>query len=478
MRRLLGALAAVLALNAGGAAVAGGAAPAAITLSIAVGPPTTGTTVDGAGFGPSELVDVALDGTVLDTVLTRPFGTFLAEVTVPGSALPGPQQMTATGRQSGRTASTTFLVRTDWAQEASDPARSGFNRYENVLTPDTVDGLELAWVGRVPGAGRVISAPAIAHGMVLMGAGDLDGNHVDPVSAWPIGCTTGGAVCEPLWSVKPAVLIYGQVAVVDDVVVAGGRRTLVGLDLGTGAERWRLTGIPNDNALVVDGGTVFVVSGSTLLAVDAATGTRLWKHRAVAPSFGGMAARDGRLFVKGGDMLRAFSADDGHLLWQAGPFSTINATPVVAGGIVYLAPFSGGVRAFDAATGAPVWTTDPRGETQDLAVDDEVVWAGGGGGVQSFDRATGRQESQFTNGLFHFHPIVAGDVAYAIDPQGRIVMLDASTPCRDCEPLAVLDTGMRAEFLAVADGYLYVAGNAGTAEVRAYSVPAPTTGGS
>src|SRR5438034_642068 len=64
---------------------------------------------------------------------------------VPASALPGPHTVTATGMRSGLSASSRFLVRTNWTRFHFDLYNSGFNPYENVLNPSNVSGLVLKW---------------------------------------------------------------------------------------------------------------------------------------------------------------------------------------------------------------------------------------------------------------------------------------------------------------------------------------------
>jgi len=96
-----------------------------ITLNPGVGPPTTNVTVNGTGFGASETVAVDFDATQVATATTSPAGTFSTTFTVPGSALPGNCPVIATGDTSGRSATSNFLVQTDWAMPGPPPA-TGF----------------------------------------------------------------------------------------------------------------------------------------------------------------------------------------------------------------------------------------------------------------------------------------------------------------------------------------------------------------
>src|SRR6266498_5438743 len=96
---ILALLLAVLGSLAPAAGAAAGSA--AIRLAPAVGPPTTGTVVRGTGFGPSETVDLALDGYPQGSAGTDPQGEFSARIEIPASALPGLHTVQATGESSG-----------------------------------------------------------------------------------------------------------------------------------------------------------------------------------------------------------------------------------------------------------------------------------------------------------------------------------------------------------------------------------------
>ena len=172
------------------------AASAAIKLQVAVGPPTTSTLVRGRRFGPSETVDLAFDGVPLRTAVTGPKGTFLTRASIPASAVPGDHVVEATGETSGSTAVATFTVRTDWPTFHFDPARTGYNPYENVLSPANVHGLTEAW--NFTTGGPVTSAPAVANGMVYVGSHDDNLYALDAATGAPVWTfPAGGNVSSP-----------------------------------------------------------------------------------------------------------------------------------------------------------------------------------------------------------------------------------------------------------------------------------------
>jgi len=100
-RRILTAPLACVLLALGRSSVqAAPAAQAAIRLSPSIGPPTTPTKVQGAGFQAGETVDLTFDADPVGQGVANARGRFTATVTVPGSALPGAHLITATGESS------------------------------------------------------------------------------------------------------------------------------------------------------------------------------------------------------------------------------------------------------------------------------------------------------------------------------------------------------------------------------------------
>src|SRR5260221_7868503 len=106
-----------------------------IWLSQKVGPPTTSVQVNGAGFGHSETVLVDVDTTQVGAMTTDATGKFAGRITVPKTALPGPHTVRATGQSSGLPALALFVAQTDGAHLHFRPHPTGYNPYENAVTP-------------------------------------------------------------------------------------------------------------------------------------------------------------------------------------------------------------------------------------------------------------------------------------------------------------------------------------------------------
>jgi outer membrane protein assembly factor BamB len=194
-----------------------GAVTVSITLKPAAGPPTSTVTVTGTGFGASETVAVDFSAAQVATATTSSAGTFSAIFTVPKPALPGNHPVTATGQTSGRSATHNFLVRTDWSQFHFDAAHSGFNPYENVIGPANVSGLKTAWTMTPGVTGSIGSSPAVAGGVVYVGASG-GGNLYAFSAAGTTGCSGTPKTCKPLWTGTTGAIVFSSPAVAGGVV--------------------------------------------------------------------------------------------------------------------------------------------------------------------------------------------------------------------------------------------------------------------
>src|SRR6266511_5383747 len=84
------------------------------------GPPGRVVRVTGQGFGSREVVDLSFGRHALATTSTDASGSFRRKVQIPRRAHPGNHWISATGAASGGTATTPFLVDTDWPQFRGD----------------------------------------------------------------------------------------------------------------------------------------------------------------------------------------------------------------------------------------------------------------------------------------------------------------------------------------------------------------------
>jgi outer membrane protein assembly factor BamB len=307
----LAALAA--ALSAGAPPVAASAASAAVSEKPVFGPPTTTVTLQGTGFSGSEIVDVEFDGTVLARV-TASSGTVTVKVKVPASARPGDHTWKLMGETSGVSASIIFLVRTDWAQLGVSSARTGYNPYENLLSPATIGTLNNLWAVSVSSSTRLHSSPVVYRDVAYVG--DDDGmvrafNVKTHATLWT-SAFLGGA-------------IYSTPAVAGTTVYVTTTDT---------------------NA----------TGHGTLYALSTANGSQLWHHTASSPYGSSPAASGTYVVARSGSDLTTFSSG-GTALWSNGDVS--GPGPVISGGLVYVAGDGGtsAVNAYHLGSGTSAWST-------------------------------------------------------------------------------------------------------------------------
>jgi outer membrane protein assembly factor BamB len=443
----------VLALGTATPSLAAVTTTARIALSKAVGPPTTRITVKGQGFGPTEVVDLSFDSQPNRKATTDPSGRLSSPLRVPASALPGDHVVSATGETSGLSASAPFTVRTDWPMFKFGPDHVGVNPYENVLSPQNVSGLQVAWA--LTATKSVDSSPAVAGGRVFVGADD---------SLYAADAATGAGLwtwTDPLTTyVASPALWHGRVYFGTD------RGSLYALDAATGAQDWSYpTGGSIAAPPALAGGVVYVGSGNGLvLALDAVTGQKLWSTCVGSPVFGGPAVAGGVVYA-GSEFVRklyALDAATGAILWTGNTGGYIFSSPAVANGLVYIGSDDNKLYAFPApgcgqATCSPVWTFAAGSWVESSpAVAYGMVYVGSDdNNVYALDAATGALEWTVPTGdaISLGSPAVANGVVYIGSNDHVLRAIDA----RSGEVLWTYTMGNLVGWgAAVADGWVYV----------------------
>jgi len=189
----------------------------------------------------------------------------------------------------------------------------------------------------------------------------------------------------------------------------------------------------------------FGAGDGRVYAVDAATGTEKWKAQTGGRVRASPAVDASRVYVGSADgRVYAFDRATGALKWkfetegvklESGKFGydrrTVQSSPAVANGVVYVGARDGWVYAIDAATGKEKWRYDHNISwiNTSPAVIDGVVYDGSSDAqfVQALDASTGMQLWRTTTGTTWSSPAIAGDVLYAGDGQGRLHALDRKT---------------------------------------------------
>ena len=222
---------------------------------------------------------------------------------------------------------------------------------------DPTDG-RLRW--RFDARSRVRSTPAVADGAVVFGtmSGQVHALRArDGVPLWTFA--TAGASKTFADEGNDTTSVFGSPTMLDGLVAIGGRDGfLYGIDLASGAQRWRTTHDGSSWILssAFDGRTLYVGSGSASIvqAADPATGQERWRFKTRGAIFASLALAGDTLFVTDfAGMLYALDTNNGALRWQFAMGARSLSTPLVADGTVYAASDRGTLFALSASAAAP-----------------------------------------------------------------------------------------------------------------------------
>lgn len=220
---------------------------------------------------------------------------------------------------------------------------------------------------------------------------------------------------------------------------SGRRGRVVAYDLRGGQRLWRTDVGPVLSGVALAGGRVVVAtSDGTVHALDAGDGEPVWTHAPGAPALVQAApvATAQAVFAAASDgHLRALSLADGALLWSADLGAPLR-TPAVYQGTLYAATERGALFALDAETGAerartrvdPVVTTAVRSVpvklTAPAVAQDRVLVGGSDGRLRAYDAATLAPlwTHAFEDGV-SAAPVLAGPLAFAATLGGQVAAL-------------------------------------------------------
>jgi eukaryotic-like serine/threonine-protein kinase len=257
----------------------------------------------------------------------------------------------------------------------------------------------------------VESSVAVANGMlyVVTATGVRAVRIVDGSLSWSV--KTGAPV--PLaWGHESGLLYSSSPVLVNGMVIFGSLDGHVyALDSRDGAQRWRFRAGSRvySSPAVARGVVYFGDQRGHIHAIDLATGKQKWRHETLgvtlkSADFGfdrttvqsSPSVADGMVFIGARDgFLYALDAATGARRWTMDhKVSWVNSTPAYSDGLVYAGTSDGHfVQAVDAASGVERW----RSPTELVvwaspAVDAERVYVGDGSGtMRAFDKSTGRE---------------------------------------------------------------------------------------
>jgi len=304
----------------------------------------------------------------------------------------------------------------------------------------------LAW--RVMTGGDVVSSPVIADGTVYVGSNDG--------TLYALDLRTGAerwrrALGSPVGS-SPAVgegLVYAQTR--DGVLYA--------VDAATGGVRWqrhtgRVMRFPwghesgdyyTSSPVYTNGTVVFGAADGGVYALAARTGTLRWHAQTAGRIRGTPAVADGRVYVGAFDgRVYCFTLANGAPIWTAetegaalnsGDFGfdrrSIQSSPAVAYGMVFVGARDGFLYALDAATGTRRWRYDHKISwvITSPAVQDGIVYDGSSDGrfLQAVDTAGTEQSRAPAAGIVWSSPAVTDSLVYFGDGSGRLWAVDRAS---------------------------------------------------
>lgn len=241
------------------------------------------------------------------------------------------------------------------------------------------DALRPAWtadVGTGASRGRPrLPSPVVGDGRIYT----MDSEHV--VSAF---ATADG---ERLWRVSVADGQSDRDAIAGGITyengrlfIASGFARVIALDAATGTELWRKrVASPMHADPTASGGRLFATTlDSKLIALDGATGAELWSHQAIGETArligGGGPAVDAGVVVapfSSGELV-ALRQENGRVLWtdslaatrrldELATLAQIHAAPVIDRGGVFAISYGGVLAAIDLRSGSRVWEQDLGG---------------------------------------------------------------------------------------------------------------------
>jgi outer membrane protein assembly factor BamB len=263
----------------------------------------------------------------------------------------------------------------------------------------------------------------------------------------------------PVWSVKIGKTtgsyqrLVGEPIIQDGVVYTiDSRAEVAAFNANNGAKKWatrlrhetELSKVEYGGALTFGDGKIYATTGTGFIAaIDAATGSEVWRYSIGIPMRSKPTYADGRVFALSDDnLLVALDAKTGGFLWDyVGIVETAailgSAAPAVVGDTVIVAFSSGELIAFRASNGQVAWQ-DSLGKTGRLSAlatlndidGNPVIYEGRvyaishSGRMVSIDIRTGERVWENNVGGIHT-PWMAGGYMFVMSTTGEIAALTA-----------------------------------------------------
>jgi len=198
---------------------------------------------------------------------------------------------------------------------------------------------------------------------------------------------------------------------------------------------------------------------------------RPWKYTTESTVQSSPVVVDGLVYVGSNDhRLYALDAATGTPRWIHRTGAAVRSSPAVVDGTVYVGSWDGKVSALDAATGALRWTHTTDAPVQSSpAIADGLVYVGTNyGSMYALDAATGTPRwTHTTDGPVQSSPAIADGLVYVGSDDRKVYALDAATGT--ARWMYTGDSATQSS-LAIADGLVYV----GSWDRKVYALDAAT----
>lgn len=347
----------------------------------------------------------------------------------------------------------------DWPTYAFSGHRDGANPYEQILTPQTVGALQVAWTTDAGVGG--FNQPVLADGLLYEGVDDGDivamdastgavvwTNHIDPDDVIMSGISVANGMVYAsglrgvwafdaakgslMWHSLPRYQTFSPLVSGHRVYVSDDDGTLYSANAVTGRKGWGRLILRGNTffTLALGGGDVYVTwFGNDVVRVDAVTG-KVDGGVSLSKEALGVSWHEGMEYVGTGNGLAAgalaVDPTTDQILWEFEALGTYAfGAPAVLDGVVYLDDSGndgGHVYALDAATGEMIWTFEAPDGIPGVSVAGGVVYtAGDDDWIRALDAATGELLWSFFTGSRVAHaPIIANGMVYAATGNGQI----------------------------------------------------------
>jgi len=359
----------------------------------------------------------------------------------------------------------------DWPEEWPTVGRDASRiSWDGVPVHLQGGGLRLHWTFQ---AGRGVTVPAVAHGMVFVRSVDGSVHALDART----GQQRWSFATDSFWgfsSVQNGYSGYMPVVASGAVFVASQDGHVYALDVATGQSRWTSnikmdTGFQWIAGVVATDRLVLVATGARIYALDMETGKKCWANDEIGP-LDSPAVVEGTAFATGWTGVTALDVATGRTRWSVVLWNELDAAGVsaVADGMVFVECY-GRLLGLDAATGRQCRDCETQGQIWSLSVANGMAFIGSIGCVYALDTASGRQiwAFQIPHAFVPVSPAVAGEVVFA--GTGPMDAISGEAPPRHLSEedlfglhaatgrkLWAVDTGWAAIGPSVAGGMVFV----------------------